>query len=337
MKEKEEKKKGRTQTYVNSFADRESDENGGGHYATDIGIELKTSKDIKQNSSSINHIDVASVQLGKKIGEGSFGTVFRGEWTGTKVAVKQIKLDGTVGGDMDKARAEFEQELTLTAKLQNHSNVVAFFGTTTLDSGDLAIIVEFCNKGSLVDALYGKKPMDLSPQQQLSISQGTAAGVEHLHQQGIIHRDLAARNVLLSGSSSRLVPKVADFGMAREMDDEVYEQQTKQEVGPVRWMAPEQMEKHVYSEASDVFAFGVVLYEIWAREMPWKGVKNLKVAMNMALGERMTPPSTAPKVVQQLMIECWHKQPSKRPAMSDVQQRLFDEMDDSEYEESSTS
>ncbi len=121
------------------------------------------------------------------------------------------------------------------------------------------------------------------------------------------------------------------------MDDEAYEQQTKQEVGPVRWMAPEQMEKHVYSQASDVFAFGVVLYEIWAREMPWNGVKNLKVAGNVLAGNHMTPPSSAPQVVQQLMVECWHRQPSKRPSMSKVQQRLFDEMDDSEYEESSTS
>ena len=89
---------------------------------------------------------------------------------------------------------------------QNHTNVVNFFGMTVLADGDLAVVVEFCNKGALVDALYGSNPLALSQSQLLSISQGTAAGVAHLHNQGIVHRDLAARNVLLNGKE--LVPKV---------------------------------------------------------------------------------------------------------------------------------
>ena len=118
--------------------------------------------------------------------------------------------------------------------------------------------------------------------------------------------------------------------MARQVDDEVYENQTKQEIGPIRWMAPEQMGKHVYSKSTDVFSFGVVLYEIWAREMPWKGENNLKVAMDVAQGKRMSPPKSTPGAIRVLMNECWNKRPSNRPSMSDVQQRLADEMDDSE-------
>ena len=117
--------------------------------------------------------------------------------------------------------------------------------------------------------------------------------------------------------------------MAREMDDNEYEQQTKQDVGPVRWMAPEQIRKRAYSTASDVFAFGVVLYEIWAREMPWAGVKNLAVVVDVAMGKRMKLPAAAPVVVQQLMTDCWQKRPSKRPTMRQVQQRLRNEIDDS--------
>ena len=85
--------------------------------------------------------------------------------------------------------------------------MVSYYGMTVTADGDLAIVVEYCNKGALVDALYGEKPMQLSHEQLLSIAQGTAAGVDHLHAQGIVHRDLAARNVLLHGTD--LTPKVA--------------------------------------------------------------------------------------------------------------------------------
>ena len=86
---------------------------------------------------------------------------------------------------------------------------MAFYGTTVFEDGALAMVVEFCNKGALVDVLYGSKPLDLTVSQCVSIAQGTAAGVAHLHNQGIIHRDLAARNVLLHGSKSFLTPKVS--------------------------------------------------------------------------------------------------------------------------------
>ena len=124
----------------------------------------------------------------------------------------------------------------------------------------------------------------------------------------------------------------SDFGMAREIDEKLYEQHTKQEFGPIRWMAPEQMDKHTYSKASDVYAFGVVLYEIWAREMPWRGVKNTKVAVNVSAGKQMRLPDSAPDIVRRLMTECWNKQPSKRPAMQDVQKQLCDEMEDTDTE-----
>ena len=106
---------------------------------------------------------------------------------------------------------------------------MACFGCTTLPDGDLAVVVEFCNQGSLLDALYGGNVRDLSPTQRLRIAQGAAAGVAHLHHQSVVHRDLAARNVLLN--TDELVPKVCDFGMARDIDESLYEQQTKQDIG----------------------------------------------------------------------------------------------------------
>ena len=106
--------------------------------------------------------------------------------------------------------------------------------------------------------------------------------------------------------------------MARTLDDELYEQQTKQEVGPIRWMAPEQMHRRVYSKASDVFAFGVVLYEIWARRLPWTGVDNLKVVIRVTNGERLKAPRAMPQSVRDIMAACCTARRRKRPTMVDV-------------------
>jgi serine/threonine protein kinase len=109
-----------------------------------------------------------------------------------------------------------------------------------------------------------------------------------LHRQGVIHRDIAARNVLLAGKRD-LIAKVADFGMSRLLSESVYDEQTTlNAVGPLKWMAPEQMERRAYSRASDVFAFGVLLYEIFQREVPWQGVSNIMTATKCAMASAWT-------------------------------------------------
>ena len=129
--------------------------------------------------------------------------------------------------------------------------------------------------------------------------------------------------------------------MARHLDDDddgdnVYANHTKQALVPIRWMSPEQLKKHVYSKASDVYAFGVVLFEIWARESPWKGVADVVVATSVESGETLSVPASAPAAVQQLMHDCWRMRASKRPSMNDVQMRLTNEMDNIDSSDSSS-
>jgi hypothetical protein len=209
-------------------------------------------------------IDASDLELGSVIGQGAFGVVRRAEWRGRTVAVKQIKKS-TIGDD--KAVADFEEEIGRMAALPMHENVVRLFGVVELANGDIGAVVEFCAQGALVDALYGEKARDFSPDELLQIAYDAACGVMHLHECKIVHRDIAARNVLLAGKKD-LVAKVSDFGMARNLES-VYsgvasEQHTAATIGPVKWMAPEQLERMAYSRASDVFAFGVLLYEIFA-------------------------------------------------------------------------
>ena len=132
----------------------------------------------RKTEDGVWRIEPAEIALGKKLGEGSFGVVYRGSWHGTRVAVKQVKLEAIEAGRyahssqqplLSKAnahfgrsakgaaaRAEFEAELQLMASLQNHTNVLGFYGATTLRNGDLAVVVEYCARGALVDALYGE-------------------------------------------------------------------------------------------------------------------------------------------------------------------------------------
>jgi hypothetical protein len=262
-------------------------------------------------------IEVGDLELGSVIGQGAFGVVRRAEWRGRTVAVKQIKKS-TIGDD--KAVADFEEEIGRMAALPMHENVVRLFGVVQLANGDVGAVVEFCAQGALVDALYGEKARELSPTDLLQIAYDAACGVMHLHANKIVHRDIAARNVLLAGKKD-LLAKVSDFGMARNIES-VYsgvasEQHTAATIGPVKWMAPEQLERMAYSRASDVFAFGVLLYEIFARSTPWAGVANVNVITQVLRGNRMEL-SRVPTELRDTVQRCWAQEPRDRPTMQQV-------------------
>merc|ERR1719378_1554526 len=114
------------------------------------------------------------------------------------------------------------------------------------------------------------------------------------------------------------------------MNDNTYDQGTMQKIGPIRWMAPEQLESHRYSKASDVFAFGVLLYEIFAREMAWPNVPDTKVVILVSQKKRMEVPDKVPPAVRQLMDDCWAHRKSKRPTAEQVRERLRALVDDLE-------
>jgi serine/threonine protein kinase len=259
---------------------------------------------------------MSDLELGTVLGQGAFGVVRRAEWRGRTVAVKQIKKS-TIGDD--KAVADFEEEIGRMAALPMHENVVRLFGVAQLANGDVGAVVEYCAQGALVDALYGEKAREFSRAELLQIAYDAACGVMHLHECKIVHRDIAARNVLLAGKKD-LVAKVSDFGMARSVDgtESGAEQQTKASIGPVRWMAPEQLERLAYSKASDVFAFGVLLYEIFARSAPWPGLANVNVITQVITGKRMELPQTVPTGAREIIGQCWAHAATERPSMQVV-------------------
>jgi serine/threonine protein kinase len=291
---------------------RELVESAPGVYVTFGDAFLKSATTVRD----VHQIDANELALGGTLGQGAFGVVVEAQWRNTTVAVKQMHV---VAGA--SAMSELRREVLRMAALPLHKNVVRLYGVSQL-RGELAVVLELCSGGALSAALYGDKARQWTERALVGVACDAAAGVAHLHRSGVVHRDIAARNVLLD---AQMTAKVSDFGMARVGRDDQLEQTTVTDVGPIKWMAPEQMTRRAYSYASDVFAFGVLLFEIFAREAPWAGTGNLQVATLVVGGQHLTPPPTAPAAVQRWMTRCFVIDAQKRPTMAELESVLRNE------------
>jgi serine/threonine protein kinase len=181
------------------------------------------------------------------------------------------------------------------------------------------IIVEFASGGSLYTLLHSETK--LTNEDKIHYCKGIASGMGHLHAENIIHRDLAARNILLDGGNN---PKVSDFGLSRRAFGEI-ENQTKSDVGPLKWMAPEAIKDRVYSQRSDVWSYGVLCWEIVAREDPYPDMDALQVASRVVFnGLRLQYPYDTPEVLKDIMTWCFQTDPSQRPNFKQVSARFRD-------------
>lgn len=274
----------------------------------------------------------------KFLGAGASGEVRRARWNGSLVAVKQ--LSGTHSSKDAYAMQAFQNELTRMHKLPPHPNVTSFFGSVIFESGAVAAVLELCADGALVESLYGAscKKNDWKLSELLEIAHDCACGLHHLHEHLIVHRDLAARNVLLtSGGGRQLFAKLCDLGLSRLLADRDSEQLTvTPEVdsnGAVirrEWLAPEQITSSVYSLSTDMFAFAVLLFEIFARQAPWAHLAQLPnsaIGMRVLRKERLEVPKAAPEAIRALMVAAWDEKPQLRPTIGSVREALAKEID----------
>jgi fyn-related kinase len=255
-------------------------------------------------------IDRRQIRLIKKLGAGQFGEVWEGMWNGTTlVAVKTLK-PGTMSA------SEFLQEASLMKKLR-HPKLIQLYAVCTKEE-PIYIITELMKNGSLLDYLRGDGRVMKVPQ-LIDMGSQVASGMAFLENANYIHRDLAARNILVADNR---VCKVADFGLARVIDEDIYEAHTGAKF-PIKWTAPEAAMYSRFTIKSDVWSFGILLYEIITYgRFPYPGMTNAEVLEKIQTGYRMASPPNCPKNLHDIMLECWREDPNSRPTFETLQWQL---------------
>ncbi|XP_049920220.1 tyrosine-protein kinase Srms [Epinephelus moara] len=251
-------------------------------------------------------------RLHKKLGEGHFGEVWEALWTteNKKVAIKTLKQE-------DTKQDEFVKEVQALKSL-HHPKLIQLLAMCSRGE-PVYIVTELMTKGSLKSYLASAEGQVLTSAHLIYMGSQIAEGMAYLEDRNIVHRDLAARNILVGDD---LVCKVADFGLARIIKDSVYTASRNTKI-PVRWTAPEAAIYQRFSVKSDVWSFGVLLYEMMSRgKMPYEGKSNKEVLDLLSSGFRLPCPTRCPQNIYRIMMDCWAAEPSKRPSFHALHSQL---------------
>uniref|UniRef100_A0A4W5MSF9 Fibroblast growth factor receptor n=1 Tax=Hucho hucho TaxID=62062 RepID=A0A4W5MSF9_9TELE len=275
--------------------------------------------------------------LGKPLGEGCFGQVVMAEALGIDkdkpkeaitVAVKMLKDDAT-----EKDLSDLVSEMEMMKMIGKHKNIINLLGACTQE-GPLYVIVEYASKGNLREYLRARRPPgmeysydinrcsdeQLAFKDLVSCTYQVARGMEYLASQKCIHRDLAARNVLVTESNFM---KIADFGLARDVHNIDYYKKTTNGRLPVKWMAPEALFDRVYTHQSDVWSFGVLMWEIFTLGgSPYPGIPVEELFKLLKEGHRMDKPGNCTNELYMMMKDCWHAISSHRPTFKQLVEDL---------------
>ncbi|KAI5642879.1 protein tyrosine kinase domain-containing protein [Phthorimaea operculella] len=266
-------------------------------------------------------VSFSELKLEEVIGVGGFGKVYRGYWKDEVVAVKAARQDANE--DIEVIKESVLQEAKLFWMLQ-HENIVSLKGVC-LEEPNLCLVMEYARGGPLNRVLSGRK---IRPGILVDWAIQVARGMAYLHVDApisLIHRDLKSSNVLLSET---ILPddtledktlKITDFGLARE----VYKTTRMSAAGTYAWMPPEVIKNSTFSHASDVWSYGVLLWELLTGETPYKGIDALAVAYGVAVNKLTLPiPSTCPEPWRVLMEACWASNPRERPLFPEILEQL---------------
>nr|XP_021148391.1 ephrin type-B receptor 5 isoform X2 [Columba livia] len=261
-------------------------------------------------------IDVSFIKIEEVIGSGEFGQVCFGrlkhpgkrEYT---VAIKTLK-----SGYTDEQWREFLSEASIMGQFE-HPNVIHLEGVVTKNR-PVMIVTEFMENGSL-DSFLRQKEGQFSVLQLVGMLRGIAAGMRYLSDMNYVHRDLAARNILVN---SNLVCKVSDFGLSRFLEDDASNPTYTGALGckiPIRWTAPEAIQYRKFTSSSDVWSYGIVMWEVMSYgERPYWDMSNQDVINAIDQDYRLPPPPDCPTVLHLLMLDCWQKERVQRPRFEQI-------------------
>ena len=279
----------------------------------------KPSSGMTEGFSSSLEIPYQELEFGKPIGEGGFGQVFKGTWRYESVAIKQ--LHGT--NYNETAIQELKSELGIMARMR--SNHILHVMGYSIEGNHYCLVMELMPKGSLFDLL--QSTVSISWHERYQLAKDISIGLNHLHHEGILHRDLKSMNVLLTNDNRA---KLCDFGLAKVKTSTRSQTRTmktntgEKSVGTLSWMAPELFGlKPKYSKASDIYALGIVFWELAARAVPYEDAGDEQIIINsIRAGEREDIPHETPPQFAKLIEDCWSQKPADRPEVEKVLQQL---------------
>ncbi|XP_036203086.1 ephrin type-A receptor 2 isoform X2 [Myotis myotis] len=250
----------------------------------------------------------------KVIGAGEFGEVYKGtlKASGKKevpVAIKTLKA-----GYTEKQRVDFLSEASIMGQFSHH-NIIRLEGVVSKYK-PMMIITEYMENGAL-DKFLREKDGEFCVLQLVGMLRGIAAGMKYLANMNYVHRDLAARNILVN---SNLVCKVSDFGLSRVLEDDPEATYTTSGGKiPIRWTAPEAISYRKFTSASDVWSYGIVMWEVMTYgERPYWELSNHEVMKAINDGFRLPTPMECPSAIYQLMMQCWQQERARRPKFADI-------------------
>uniref|UniRef100_A0A3B3U1F4 receptor protein-tyrosine kinase n=1 Tax=Poecilia latipinna TaxID=48699 RepID=A0A3B3U1F4_9TELE len=261
-------------------------------------------------------IDVSTVKIEEVIGAGEFGEVYKGrlKLPGKReiyVAIKTLKA-----GYVEKQRRDFLSEASIMGQF-DHPNIIRLEGVVT-KSRPVMIVTEFMENGAL-DSFLRQNDGQFTVIQLVGMLRGISAGMKYLSEMNYVHRDLAARNILVN---SNLVCKVSDFGLSRYLQEDTSDPSYTSSLGgkiPVRWTAPEAIAYRKFTSASDVWSYGIVMWEVMSYgERPYWDMSNQDVINAIEQDYRLPPPMDCPSALHQLMLDCWQKDRNVRPRFADI-------------------
>ncbi|XP_055960489.1 probable serine/threonine-protein kinase SIS8 isoform X2 [Mercurialis annua] len=236
------------------------------------------------------------ITLGERIGLGSYGEVYRGDWHGTEVAVKRFLDQGISVESLE----EFRSEVRIMRRLR-HPNVVLFMGAVTR-APNLSIITEFLPRGSLYRLLH-KPNNQLDERRRLRMALDAARGMNYLHSctPMIVHRDLKSPNLLVD---KNWVVKVCDFGLSRIKHSTFLS--SRSTAGTAEWMAPEVLRNEPSNEKCDVYSYGVILWELCTMQTPWGGMNPMQVVGAVGFQQRrLDIPDYLDPIIADIITRCW--------------------------------
>ncbi|GMT26857.1 hypothetical protein PFISCL1PPCAC_18154, partial [Pristionchus fissidentatus] len=292
------------------------------------------------------------IRYPNKLGTGAFGIVFLGRIDTSALPesadrsilqISALKLNNgvvavkTLHESADKLAAiEFLQEIEIMKSIGYHERLVNIIACVT-ESVPHLLIAEYCNHGDLLSYLKERReymlelPKDVdyhnldrtqivTQEQQLQFSVQIAYGLEYLSGRGYVHRDIAARNILVDDNYS---VKIGDFGLCRKVHEEQELYLSRGGRLPIKWMSPEALRRYEMSTASDVWSFGILLFEIITLGgSPYPNWEPSEILPRLEAGERMSRPDNCPDAVFAAMCDCWADIPEKRPDFTSLRSQL---------------